>query len=176
VEADPKLGPLADNGGPSWTHYPLTDSPVIDTAPCVEPLDQRHVTRPQGATCDIGAVEFDDFLTLVLTLNGSSTVDPKTGVAVVTGTLQCSSPTVIPLEVELRQEQKAKRAPTLVTATATTTVSCGGGTSFWSASMVAPAGGFQTGNGNVTARSVNTIPSVLPVSAAAVVKLYWGKK
>lgn len=58
---DAKLGPLQDNGGPTLTHAPLPDSPLIDggrDAIAGLPLvDQRGVARPQGAAVDIGAVE-----------------------------------------------------------------------------------------------------------------------
>lgn len=56
---DPQLGPLADNGGSSRTHLPLPDSPLIDGGQCIAGIsaDQRGVARPQGAACDIGAVE-----------------------------------------------------------------------------------------------------------------------
>ncbi len=56
---DPKLGPLADNGGPTRTHALLLGSPAIDAgsnADCPA-TDQRGVARPQGATCDIGSYE-----------------------------------------------------------------------------------------------------------------------
>jgi predicted outer membrane repeat protein len=57
--SDPKLGPLADNGGPTWTHMPLSGSPAIDGGQCVAGVttDQRGLLRPAGAACDIGAVE-----------------------------------------------------------------------------------------------------------------------
>jgi predicted outer membrane repeat protein len=59
----PLTGPLADNGGPTWTHALLAGSPAIDTGTCTDHLgntvatDQRGVRRPQGAGCDIGAFE-----------------------------------------------------------------------------------------------------------------------
>jgi CSLREA domain-containing protein len=56
---DPKLGPLALNGGPTRTHALLLGSPAIDagsTADCPA-TDQRGVSRPQGAGCDIGSYE-----------------------------------------------------------------------------------------------------------------------
>jgi CSLREA domain-containing protein len=63
---DPKLGPLADNGGPTLTHALLKGSPAIDAgdpATCAaEPVnnfDQRGIARPQGAGCDIGAYEYE---------------------------------------------------------------------------------------------------------------------
>jgi CSLREA domain-containing protein len=64
LTGDPKLGPLGDNGGPTPTRVPNADSPAIDAAGKVAPdvcpgLDQRGVSRPKGAGCDIGAVERD---------------------------------------------------------------------------------------------------------------------
>jgi predicted outer membrane repeat protein len=53
------IGPLADNGGPTLTHALLPGSPAInagDNAAC-SATDQRGVTRPQGAQCDIGSYE-----------------------------------------------------------------------------------------------------------------------
>ena len=64
--ADPLLAPLADNGGPTWTHLPLLASQAIDAGPvgaCLLPIDQRGVDRPQDGNldgtdaCDAGAVE-----------------------------------------------------------------------------------------------------------------------
>ncbi len=60
------LGPLAANGGPTSTMLPASGSPAIDAgdpAGCRSAqggplgLDQRAIARPQGARCDIGAVE-----------------------------------------------------------------------------------------------------------------------
>ena len=66
IGSNPKLGPLANNGGPTRTMLPLPGSPAIDNgndATCaaspVNGVDQRGVPRPQGARCDIGAVETD---------------------------------------------------------------------------------------------------------------------
>ncbi|MHB8629131.1 MAG: choice-of-anchor Q domain-containing protein [Aggregatilineales bacterium] len=59
---DPKLGPVQDNGGPTWTMALLPGSPAIGTAInafCrsaeVSGLDQRGMSRP--ASCDIGAFQ-----------------------------------------------------------------------------------------------------------------------
>jgi hypothetical protein len=57
---DPKLGPLADNRGPTKTRALASDSPAKDAASndCPPPnSDQRGVSRPQGPSCDIGAFE-----------------------------------------------------------------------------------------------------------------------
>jgi CSLREA domain-containing protein len=56
----PHVGPLADNGGPTLTHFPSAGSAVVDAAPldvCAFE-DQRWQPRPLGHGCDIGAVEF----------------------------------------------------------------------------------------------------------------------
>jgi hypothetical protein len=66
VGFDARLGPLADNGGPTPTHALLDGSPAIDAVPpsaCIDtagnpvPTDQRGVSRPRSAACDIGAYE-----------------------------------------------------------------------------------------------------------------------
>jgi len=58
--ADPGLGPLAMNSGPTMTHLPSSTSPALDmalgTVPCPA-TDQRSIARPYGAACDVGAVE-----------------------------------------------------------------------------------------------------------------------
>ena len=57
---NPKLGQLANNGGPTETLALLPGSPAINAgsdAAC-PPIDQRGVPRPQGSHCDIGAYEF----------------------------------------------------------------------------------------------------------------------
>ncbi|MEW5985921.1 MAG: choice-of-anchor Q domain-containing protein, partial [Chloroflexota bacterium] len=69
---DPLLGPLQDNGGPTFTHTLLSGSPAIDMghpAGCTDQrqnvltVDQRGETRPADgdgngtATCDVGAFE-----------------------------------------------------------------------------------------------------------------------
>jgi hypothetical protein len=56
---DPKLGPLANNGGPTQTLALLSGSPAIDAGSdmACPSIDQRGVSRPQGPHCDIGAFE-----------------------------------------------------------------------------------------------------------------------
>ena len=70
VGANTNLDPPADNGGPSAVGDPNTGqttlltesdvhSPAVDagTNTGCPPTDERGVTRPQGASCDIGAYE-----------------------------------------------------------------------------------------------------------------------
>ena len=61
---NPRLGPLADNGGHTQTHALLQGSPAQERAHCDElvacpPVDQRGVVRPIFFTSDIGAYESD---------------------------------------------------------------------------------------------------------------------
>ncbi|WP_406263043.1 hypothetical protein OHT93_00355 [Streptomyces sp. NBC_00191] len=53
----PLVGPLGDNGGPTDTNALLHGSPALDAASHCPATDQRGITRPQGAACDIGAYE-----------------------------------------------------------------------------------------------------------------------
>ena len=57
--ASPLLGPLQDNGGPTFTHALLVGSPAIETGTNVgcPASDQRGTARPLGTTCDIGSYE-----------------------------------------------------------------------------------------------------------------------
>jgi len=60
---NPKLGPLADNGGTTETHALLAGSPAINAGSpdCPPPgADQRGLSRPQASVCDIGAYEAID--------------------------------------------------------------------------------------------------------------------
>jgi hypothetical protein len=59
IGSDPNLGLLQNNGGDTLTHALLFGSPAIDagTNNSCPATDQRGVTRPQGAICDIGAYE-----------------------------------------------------------------------------------------------------------------------
>jgi len=55
---DPKLGPLADNGGDTFTHALLDGSPAIDAGSDTDcpATDQRG--KPRIGICDIGAYEY----------------------------------------------------------------------------------------------------------------------
>lgn len=60
LDADPDLGSLGNHGGSTATMVPGVGSSAIDTGTCIGALafDQRGMARPQGAACDIGAVEY----------------------------------------------------------------------------------------------------------------------
>ena len=64
ININPMLGPLQDNGGPTFTHALLSGSPAIDAGddsvlgpPHNLTTDQRGFPRLQGAHVDIGAYE-----------------------------------------------------------------------------------------------------------------------
>ncbi len=59
LSVDPLLGPLQDNGGPTWTHALLAGSPATDAGAVLgaSATDERGVSRPQGQRPDIGAFE-----------------------------------------------------------------------------------------------------------------------
>jgi hypothetical protein len=85
--SDPKLGDLADNGGPTMTHALLTDSPAIDKGPpstaCPPPAtDQRGVSRPQGSACDIGAFELESTNSPPTAVDDSATTNEDNSVTI----------------------------------------------------------------------------------------------
>jgi predicted outer membrane repeat protein len=58
ITDNPQLGPLDNNGGPTFTHALLPGSPAYDTALGACPAtDQRGAPRPYDTACDIGAYE-----------------------------------------------------------------------------------------------------------------------
>lgn len=61
IASSANLGSLALNGGTTLNRLPNTGSPVIDVASATyaPATDQRGVSRPQGASDDMGSVEFD---------------------------------------------------------------------------------------------------------------------
>lgn len=72
---DPKLLPLANNGGPTLTMALASDSPAIDWIPAAlaPSTDQRGVHRPYGSASDVGAFELGaPAPSLVILRNGGS--------------------------------------------------------------------------------------------------------
>ncbi|MGC3960768.1 MAG: immunoglobulin domain-containing protein [Verrucomicrobiota bacterium] len=69
LDVNAQLGPLRDNGGPTWTHAPTADSPVIDAGISPGPAtDARGLARPfdlpwrdnTPTSWDLGAFEYVD--------------------------------------------------------------------------------------------------------------------
>src|SRR4051812_28688210 len=57
TRVDPKLAPVADNGGGTPTAALLVGSAALDAGGGCPSIDQRATQRPQGLACDIGAFE-----------------------------------------------------------------------------------------------------------------------
>jgi hypothetical protein len=73
--SDPKLGPLADNGGPTLTMALLPGSPAIDAGntSLAPATDQRGFPRPAGLAADIGAFEYGSVMpTLAISRSGAT--------------------------------------------------------------------------------------------------------
>ncbi len=71
--ANLKLGPLADNGGPTQTYALLPGSVAIDAGDTTLTTDQRGEARPYGPADDIGAFE--------LTIPGTVIIEKRTAPA-----------------------------------------------------------------------------------------------
>ena len=171
IIADPKLGALMDNGGPTKTRALLAGSPAINTGTaCTVQMDQRYF--PRDAQCDLGAYEFADFTTVTLTIDPNTIVKQATGWAVLTGTIKCSRNETFSLALDLEQEQKAGRNTTEVHAASTLPVACSTTVRPWTASMVLTEGSFQNGTATAAARTFDAEPWVAPASAAGAVKLF----
>ena len=78
INTDPMLGPLADNGGPTFTHAIDCDSPAVDKGsnPTSLTYDQRGpgFDRTVGSATDVGAFE------LQTACNTAPTITAATGV------------------------------------------------------------------------------------------------
>jgi CSLREA domain-containing protein len=74
IHADPRLGPLADNGGPTQTHALCAGSQALHAGDdaAAPPTDQRGTPRPQCACSDIGAYEAGSLRVAAIRLEGWS--------------------------------------------------------------------------------------------------------
>ncbi len=178
IYADPiDLGPLADNGGPTFTHALPRGNPAIDAGTqCGPTTDQRYVARPQGLGCDIGAFEFDDYTEFTNTIDPNVVLSPNTGEPVITGSLTCSHPALVDLTVTLTQDQKHGRLSSQVSSSDHTLVDCNG-TRSWSIVLPPSPAAFKNGSGTVMATSPVDYPNyLLGSSAQEDVKIFWGHK
>ncbi len=81
IDADPLLGPLANNGGYTQTMALQSGSPAIDAGDdgACPSTDQRGVARPQGAACDMGAFEAVVNTSLISLAHGSGQIESAAG-------------------------------------------------------------------------------------------------
>ena len=171
------LAPLANNGGPTKTHALVTGNGIDGGTMCTEATDQRYVARNQGSTCDIGAFEFNDYGTITIALNPNASVNTKTGVATVTGTIKCSASTSTVLDVQMSQTQKTtgkfthdhpgtgrRKHP-----------ACGPNPSSWSATLTPATGKFENGSATGTAATSILVGPFLPSTVTGPLKVFQAK-
>ena len=79
---NPNIGPLQNNGGSTFTHALLANSPAIEagTNTGCPATDQRGISRPQGLNCDMGAYEFENPPQVGPVFVVNTTDDPGDGV------------------------------------------------------------------------------------------------
>ena len=168
--ADPKLLPLATNGGPTMTHAIPPTSPAFNAGVgCFVTVDQRYV--PRDAKCDVGAFEFNDFTKVTITIDPAVRLDPATGRALLTGTVKCTHNETFALALELHQDQKVGKNVVDVHAASTTPVACGTTAQPWASNMTLTSGAWLAGSARATANTYNTPEWVAPATAAAPVKI-----
>lgn len=136
--ANPALGALADNGGPTNTRSPGAGSPAIDAiVGCAASSDQRGRPRPVGVGCDLGAVEVSADIASEVSVSNAA---PSAGSdVVVTATARNIGPdrgtgTTVTVEVAGASQVLSASGPCTVTGP---TVSCAVGD-------LASAGTFST--------------------------------
>lgn len=124
---DPKLGPLADNDGPTRTHLPASDSPAIDKGKDFTTLstDQRGALRPQddpnvanatgGDGSEIGSVEVETLPPPDLSIADTSVTEGTGGANF---TLTLSRPTAKTVTVNYSTADGTATAPGDYTGTA----------------------------------------------------------
>jgi len=173
--ADPKLLPLANNGGPNMTHAIPHTSPAFNTGiDCYWERDQRYVKR--DAKCDVGAFEFNDFTNVTITVDPSVKVD-ATGKALLTGTIKCTRDDTFRLALELHQDQKTGKEVVDVHAASDVPVMCSTSAKPWSATMGLAAGeAFQAGAASATVATFQTPDWMTPANVARAVKISFARK
>ena len=170
--ADPKLFPLANNGGPTMTHAIPPTSPAFNAGVgCFVTVDQRYV--PRDAKCDVGAFEFNDWTKVTITIDPTVRLDAVApGRALLSGTIKCTRDDVINLALELHQDQKVGKQVVDVHAAGTTQVACGTTATTWARKMILTGGtAWRTGAARATANTYNTPEWVTPAGAAAAVSI-----
>lgn len=173
--ADPKLMPLANNGGPTMTHaIPHTSPAYNEGFACAQATDQRYIAR--DGKCDVGAFEFNDWTKVTIAIDPTVKLD-ATGKAVLTGTVTCTRTDAFRLTLELHQDQKVGKQIVDVHSATDIPVTCGTTPKAWSAVMGLAAGEtFQSGAARATAATFQTPEWVTPASAASAVKISFARR
>lgn len=126
IVADPLLGSLQDNGGPTLTMLPGAGSPAIDAGATTLTTDQRGETRPVGAGPDIGAVEVQAPALPSLSIDDVSVTEGDSGTTDATFTISLSSTAASEVTVDYATADGTAVAPGDYTATSgTATIGAG---------------------------------------------------
>lgn len=167
LDADPRLGALAYNRGTTQTMLPSAGSPAIDAGndSVCPSADQRGIVRPQGAHCDIGAVE-----TFIVDLIGHK------------GFEGCWSKALSKSSFLARIQSKIDGATTCVAPftgagyAACNTAACSGGATgcpvTTHASAFTDGGNFNAGNFNATGSFDPLFIPVVTASGSCTVQVY----
>src|SRR5436190_636012 len=186
TNTEPMLGPLQDNGGPTFTHELLTGSPAVDAGnPSFTPPpanDQRGplYQRVSNGRIDIGSVELQP-APPTPTPTGTPSPTP-------TATVPTSTPTPTPFFVRLLWEgfDAVSAPPALppgwVSSTAagsgncTPTVTCASATKWVTRagfSQTASNAAFHDDPGCVTDSNLDTPSLFVPMTAFPVIMSFW---
>ena len=147
--------------------FPDQFSPVINAGVnCDVAVDQRYVQR--DGKCDIGAVEYDDFNQVTITVEPNATIDAA-GSVLIKGTIKCSRPyDHFGLHVQVNQSQKKNTV--VVRGTGDAYETCPSSPTPWFA-LVAPwSGSFKDGNASVSVHTTDTPVWVAPAYAHQTVR------
>ena len=171
TNANPKLGPPQDNGGPTPTEALQTGSPAIDGVPlaaCTDfagnpvSTDQRGVPRPQpvGGSCDIGAYEVsgaDMSLTGTVAPNPGTVGQPETFTFTVNNAGPTSATNVMFTDSQPSNVTVNSVTPSQGSCSGTTTITC---------NLGSVPDGQATVTIVVTPHSAGTLTTPASVSAA----------
>jgi hypothetical protein len=101
---NPLLGPLQDNGGPTFTLALLANSPAIDSGTTALASDQRGISRPRdgdgvgGSQSDVGSFESEGLPEL--TINDVTVSEPAAGSASTIFTITLSRTSTVAISVD----------------------------------------------------------------------------
>ena len=169
IVANPDLGALANNGGPSMTHRLGDNSAAINAGVYCDSVDQRYV--PRDAKCDLGAFEFTDFTIPTMTVNATVNFSATSGIAVVTGTVRCNRSDTFTLGVQLNQTQKSGKDVIAVRGSGYATVNCTTTAQPWTVNVTPWGLPYKPGSANAGAFINNPPVRIIPSWADKAVKM-----
>jgi len=128
INTDPLLGPLQDNGGPTFTCALLEGSPAIDAGDNsgAPPTDQRGISRPQGPAVDIGAYEFVPTEVTTIPTIPTTETHPSSSPSTLNWTRQLNPPTMSVQFVSVSPQQVTANQPVTISTNVVNTGDEGG--------------------------------------------------